>query len=272
MNDHLGYLHDHLEAAIESSARSRRILILLIAGSILVFVGFWNSRDASWITTHLRWAAEIEAQLKKPPVGRLSEEQVSINARADAYQIKNEADAKHFHQHLLELMAEHVMYLRIPILGLAFDINDLGTFSGLTFVVLLLWARFALWHEWNNLRLCFDESKPEDRHAVYRYLQMRQVLTIPPPLYRQDARERKLWDRLARGLFLMPAVVYSIVSIDDLKTEFTLPAASGKVAETSCEVLCLVIIFLLSASCIKLLLATSKAWREFASSVQSGEP
>src|SRR5262249_5811275 len=144
---------------VESSARSRHILVILIAASILVFAGFWNARDASWITTHLKWAAKIEAQIRHPPVGPPSEEQRKIQDRATAYQIENIGEAQHFHQHLLDLMAEHVLYLRVPILGLAFDVNDLGTFSGLAFLVLLLWARFSLWHELHNLRLCFAESK-----------------------------------------------------------------------------------------------------------------
>jgi len=271
MTNQLDYIRDHLQAAIESSARSRRILVLLIAASILVFVGFWNSRDASWITTHLRWAQEIESQFKRPPVGSLSKEQESVKKRAVAYQIENVEEAKHFHQHLLDLMADHVLYLRAPILGLAFDINDLGIFSGITFLV-LLWSRFSLWHEWNNLRLCFDESKPEDRHDVYRYLQMRQLLTIPPPLYQDERWERIFWDRLALGLFLMPAIIYGIIVIYDILTAFSLPAAEGKTVEIYCEVACLAFVISLSVLCVILLFDTDKTWRKFALDVRSGEP
>jgi uncharacterized membrane protein len=267
--DHLSYIRDYLEAATESSVRSRRILVLLITASILTFTAFWNSRDTAWILTRVQWAEKLEALLRKPQVSheRLSVEESRLMERAKYYHIETLDDAKHFHEHLLDLMAEHVLYVRVPVLGVAFDINDLGVFSGITLMVLLLWCRFALWHERRNLELCREQAKPEDAEAAYRYLAMRQLLTIPPRL--KDPKDARIWALLVLVLFCLPALIYAVVVGYDLLYSDFLPAAIGLYTDLIVEVLCLVVVLVLSLLCMLLLSSIHKTWNKFAEDIRN---
>ncbi len=272
MSDHIYYIRDYLLAATESSIRSRRILVLLIIASILIFIAFWNSRDSSWVLTHVQWAEEIETLFRQPQAHSkaLSDGEKRIQARAGDYHIESAEDAQHFHEHLLDLMAEHVIYVRVPVLGVAFDINDLGIFSGITLMVLLLWCRFALWHERRNLQLCMAESRPKDRKAVYRYLAMRQLLTIPPRL--ADEKTARIWGWLVLALFCLPALVYCLVVGDDLLFSGGLPDTAGLAIDLIGEVLCLAVVIALSVLCVRLLLAIHATWDEFAEGARQPQP
>ena len=265
MPDQLDYFRDYLEAATDSSLRSRRILVLLLATSILVFIAFWNSRDSGWILTHVQWAKEIENVLTKASASTnpLSIDEKLIKARADVYQIENIKEAQHFHQKLLDLRAENVLYIRIPILGVAFDINDLGVFGGLAMAILLLWLRFSLWNERHNLQLCMEEANPGDMKAVYRYLSMRQLLTIPPSLGDTEKLER-VWRWLARGLFSLPALAYGLVVGYDLLYSASLPPTGGLTVDLWVEGFGLLIVAGLSALAIHLLGDIDSLWEEFA--------
>lgn len=91
---------------------------------------------------------------------------------------------------LQQIMANRVMGVSIPVLGVVFDINDLSLISGVTFVILLSWFHFALRRQNKNIRHVFyiaeqaDLSEREDPvnclSAAYFLLAMTQVLTIPP--------------------------------------------------------------------------------------------
>jgi hypothetical protein len=187
----------------------------------------------------------------------------AIKARADVYQIENVKEAQHFHQKLLDLRAENVLYIRIPILGVAFDINDLGIFGGLAMAILLLWLRFSLWNERHNLQLCMDEANPGDMKAVYRYLSMRQLLTIPPSLGGTEKLEG-VWRWLARGLFSLPALAYGLVVGYDILFSASLPPTVGLIVDLWIEGFCLLIVAGLSALAIHLLGDIDSLWEEFA--------
>jgi len=274
MDEYTGYIRDYVQAATESSARSRRILVLLLIASILVFIAFWNQCDSSWARTHVQWAEEIETLIRQRQdqalPKQLSDKQKRILARAEDYHIENTGDAQHFHEHLLDLMAERIIYVRIPILGIEFDINDLGIFSGITLTVLLLWCRFSLWHEKRNLELCMNESTSENRKSVYRYLAMRQLLTIPPKL--ADEPPTKIWGFLVLVLFCLPALVYSLVVGDDVLFSGGLPKMKGLATELICEILFLVVIVALTSLCVQLLLAIHETWGRFVEDVRPPRP
>ena len=259
MPDQLGYFRDHLEAATESSIRSRRILVLLLATSLLVFIAFWNSRNSGWILTHVQWAQKIEKVLAKTSTSTnsLSDDENLMKKKAGIYQIENVEEAKHFHQKLLDLRAENVLYVRVPILGFAFDINDLGYFGGLALAILLLWLRFALWHERHNLQLCMEEANSGDMKAVYRYLSMRLLLTIPPSLASTEKLER-VWRWLARGLFSLPALAYGLV------VGYDLLFSDALTYDLWIEVLFFLIVAGLSALAIHILWDIDSVWEKFA--------
>lgn len=271
MDEYTGQIGDYLQAATESSVRSRRILVLLLIASILIFIAFWNQCDSSWARTHVHWAEEIETLLRQKEENalpkKLTAHQESIEELAKGYHIESAEDAQHFHEHLLDLMAERIIYVRIPILGIEFDINDLGIFSGITLAVLLLWCRFALWHERRNLQLCMNESTPENRKSIYRYLAMRQLLTVPPRLANEPPT--KIWGVLVLALFCLPALVYSLVVGDDVLFAGGLPKMAGLAIELFGEILFFAVIVVLTALCVQILFDIHATWDKFAEGVRS---
>jgi len=48
------HLSPFLEATIASSARFRRVLIVLIVTSVLAFCAFWNARPGSWLNSRVQ--------------------------------------------------------------------------------------------------------------------------------------------------------------------------------------------------------------------------
>ena len=88
---------------------------------------------------------------------------------------------------LQKIRAEQVGQVQVPVLGISFDVNDLGILGGFAFIVLLTWVNYSLWHHSNNLKLAFDFARELDTkggqrllYYTYQNLAMRQVLTIPP--------------------------------------------------------------------------------------------
>jgi hypothetical protein len=109
---------------------------------------------------------------------------------------------------------EYVALVRIPFFGIVFDVNDLGLLGGFTFVVVLMWFRFSLWREYNNLRTTFREVKSEHLKICYMTLAMNQVLTVPPALSQNQPRE-KPWGTVVRLLYFLPVIIQLTIFLYD---------------------------------------------------------
>src|SRR3954470_23866376 len=93
-----------------------------------------------------------------------------------------------------KLRLERELFPHIPILGITFDVNDLGLFCGMAYVLLLLLLLFSLMREHEHLHLALfkvrrlhDDSRNrgggESRaNYLYHALAMSQVLNSPPTL------------------------------------------------------------------------------------------
>ena len=81
---------------------------------------------------------------------------------------------------------ETTQQIRIPIIGLSFDVNLLCIFSGLFFSVIYFLLFHARARERKNLTLVFELSSSKninhDKTRLYQFLTMQQVLTIPPSI------------------------------------------------------------------------------------------
>jgi hypothetical protein len=223
-------LDDDLRASAASSARARFVLLILTISSIIVFCSFWNARQRSWINSRPRRFRDAE-QLRvwdKPG-----------SAVRDAGDQRSYEDAKRFLDargirygkeviktglaNLQRIQLEDVELVRAPLLGFAFDVNDLGVFGGITFVVVLMWFYYSLRTELRNLNLVFTRMREFDgsvQQRCYQLLAMGQVLTIPPSLEhsKRSSPSEKFWRFLPRVLFLVPVGVQLTVPTDDVLT------------------------------------------------------
>ncbi|HEY0514831.1 MAG TPA: hypothetical protein VGH73_23240 [Thermoanaerobaculia bacterium] len=142
--------------------------------------------------------------------------------------IASKENANAYAEKLYEAYVNNMLYVRVPVLGILFDVNDLGLITGVTFFVLMLVMSFYTHRAHENLSLCmwkvrelaekekcFDlpGSKP---NLLYHALAMQQVFTIPPTL----ARWRNNWvfRRAHYSLFLLPFLTQLAVMMNDVNT------------------------------------------------------
>lgn len=208
------FIKEYLAAVSASSTRARYVLILMILASVVVFSAFWNSREGSWVTSRLDCIAAAE-QFKAGKIGR--DEYERGKECAENYNLDSVDEAIAMHEELRRTMVDNVLTVHVPILGMRFDVNDLGMLGGFAFAVLLLWFRFALWQEQENLRRVFAHVPKENKKEVYIALAMHQVLTVPPNLDGKP-RDEAVWGYLVLGLLFLPFLVEATVFFHDCMT------------------------------------------------------
>jgi hypothetical protein len=306
-------IKQYIEAATDAAERSRRVLIVLITASVLTLVATWNSREDGWFdeSYNLVKAASIlitennkPISLNDPEIIALSEgDKTNLYERAEQYlkqsHITKREDVQKILDSLASQRAEHLAMVRMPFFGVGFHINDIGIFAGLTFAVVLLWFRFSLVREVNNLRRAFHKAGKQDEAQAeangrdgsgehqqlqfcYDMLAMRQVLTTPKmlPLVEKNTslgRLRRSWHRLswhrqmfwfliAKSLFLLPVLVHIIVMINDhasMELGRIVSPSNTDIVLTASWIL-LVSILILTALCYVLVFNAHTTWKEAA--------
>lgn len=283
-------LDQYIETCAASATRARTILIVMISTSVLTFFAFWNTLGDAWLTQRLNkataalrlfdpkgdgWLPEFEARKKFYAV-----EGVSFEEAKNFIQLRKIDDRellKDYIQTLREIQAQQVTTLHAPFFGVSFDVNDLGKFSGFTFFVVLLWLRFSLVRELNNLTETFYEAKnlgDDYRRHCYNLLAMRQMLTVPP--MRHQSKEAppnvsgwSFWRIFSGGLFVLPIIVYSLLVWHDIKTLYLAESVSQKSADILLfsNLVFLSVIAALTHLCLQLSRKIDKQWREEATNL-----
>ncbi|HEX8853267.1 MAG TPA: hypothetical protein VF754_07255 [Pyrinomonadaceae bacterium] len=221
---------EYVKAATSSSDRARAIMIVLVTASVLVFTALWNTgimdTGGGWMDKRIevRSAALQLFNLNfNPADSSLSDEERELYGRAqeflsaagldktnDAHKARLTRDI----EKLQDLRSERIRMIHVPFFGVVFDMNDLGAFAGVTFVVVLLWMRFSLYRELRNLKLAFAKARERGQSkACYDLLAMNQMLTVTPT---PGQRLRPVWIVVAKLLFLIPALVYT----EQLRTDW----------------------------------------------------
>jgi hypothetical protein len=268
------------DAFIESVGRSRIIIVVIVFASVLALLANWNSWQGSWVKKRLA-IAKVAYVIETRPDTIETLQKINPEIYADACEfIKNRnfinAEAlSSYIDNLEKYLLENVLMLRIPIFGVMLDVNDLGPFGGLTFTIVLLWFRFHFWREYNNLkvvlRLAYQEAerlkRPELLNQYYRYIAMRQVLTVPRR-YRND--KDNPWGHIIYLLLLLPFLVQGSVVVHDISTY--------SVGAITCRVLTLVsilsgssfwlIIAFLTYNCLKLSKKIDNEWDKASTHVE----
>jgi len=179
-----------------------------------------------------------------------------------------------------KVRAEQLSQVQVPVLGISFDVNDLGMLGGFAFIVLLIWVNYSLWHQSTNIKLAFEfakelEKKGESRllYYTYRNLAMRQVLTIPPsPASDQTADTDSIKEWVQKGsklLYALPLAVQTTIVLYDWSTRQTgwevNPAGTNIVLFTGTLFWCLVAI--LTALCFYIWGRTYNTWNTVAEEI-----
>ncbi|MCU1283932.1 MAG: hypothetical protein JWO13_282 [Acidobacteriales bacterium] len=202
--------------ADEASKRCRWIIFLLQLGVVLVLASTWEQENLSWATLRLTtaqnavWILTCEPQsvyskglspADLPVTESARGHNDALDRRDFEYRCAQKltkadhdsavnyirqwnfslAEARKNEADLQQIMNTRVMAFTVPVLGIAFDINDLSLVSGLTFTFLLSWFQFSLRRQHDNIRQVFDfAAELKELPVAYDLLAMTQVLTVPP--------------------------------------------------------------------------------------------
>lgn len=128
---------------------------------------------------------------------------------------------------------ENSTLIRMPVVGITFDVNWLNFVSSLSFSIILFLLYYNLSRERKNLFLVFRvaELKHIDRLDFYQMLSMRQVLHIPASIdefvypdssasqeARLEAYVRRLSNWMARLPLYTPALIWILILVHDICT------------------------------------------------------
>ena len=275
-----------MEAAGAAGHRSRFVLLVLVFASVLSLSSFWTSRMNGWNDFRVGNAAGLLRTLTVPSdsvpdsLAICYERYCSMKSAADKDKYVNGEGSRfryalirhvgsykeleYYTNELMRLRMENVYWLRIPAFGSTFDMNDLGLVAGITFVVLLMWFRYALRSERNALRVVLLRAQsPDVLEQKYELLSMQQVMTVPPTRDELDSRESKVWAWMPLVLYFLPLSIQLAISYNDYKSKLygdTLdPVATTKLYILSGALI--VISAFLTMSCARIWLEMNEIWK-----------
>lgn len=198
-----------LASTEESSTRARRIAFFMQVAVILTCMAVWQQMEGTWLNRRLVVAQaakslldcekngtpkdQCKESLKKSFSSRKTwlrpaflfqpeppaDEQVT--AYIDQWHLTSEQAGKNV-ENLQQAMANRVLAVGIPVLGISVDLNDLSALSGFSFIILLSWFNFSLRRYRDNVHDLFRRTADHERASlpdVYDLLRMTQVLTVP---------------------------------------------------------------------------------------------
>ncbi|HEX4954988.1 MAG TPA: SRPBCC family protein [Thermoanaerobaculia bacterium] len=192
----------YLSSFASSSNTVRYILVALMVASLLLFGAHRNL--TSWFGKRIEVAREAAKERiwdSAVPCHDLTEKERAARHWADRKGFESAVHVQSYVDTLTEAHTEHLVLPKIPVLGIAFDANDLGFYGGITLMGLLLFLAVAMRRQHENLFLCLwwvrqvweKEAKdgkvqgndsPDQPHSranlLYHALVMSQQFAHPP--------------------------------------------------------------------------------------------
>lgn len=158
--------------------------------------------------------------------------------------------------------------IAVPFFGVVIDVNDLGLFSGITFIIILIMLRFSLNRELNNINHFFSVTQSsKNSNLYYDLLGMYQIFTvhvgINPASNSHSAKiKNPLWRYVPRLLLLLPVFSYIYVYLNDFSTliEGMINSASSTSFISISSTLFLLIISYLTFICLRILGRIERKW------------
>jgi hypothetical protein len=186
--------------------------------SVVMFVAEWNTTSDSWVPRRYERLKAMYSQMK-------TDKDVD---KATNHRISTLSELKNYIDKYQEARIERVLLVNIPGLGVTFDVNDLGDFCGIYYLLLMVLLIFSLVREHENLYLALFKVRRLHEHGraksdgestanyLYHALAMGQVLSSPPTLAQWDPPWIKT--RVLNAIFLAPAVIETYVVYQNWQT------------------------------------------------------
>ena len=128
-----GSIQKICEASNATSSSTRSVMYILLIINILSIIIILNTRDNNWSYSRLKNIHRSIVANQGDPT------------KLDSLRAVESA--------LIRNRVENVQTVKLPILGNAFDVNDLIIIVGFSFVILLVILRFTMMREVNNLKI-----------------------------------------------------------------------------------------------------------------------
>lgn len=257
-----------------SSDRGRYLMVVVIIASFFSMICWLDSREESWIAgrvTHARRAIQYQVWDPASPF-RSSKDFAALKHWAENYNLFTKELLTSYLSRLEEMESLSAYSVRIPILGISFDINDLGSVGGLCFLFLTLALLASTYREHENLYLCLwkvemvsrEEPRPDlggsQSNLLYHALAMAQVFANPPTLARW--RRNRLY-YLPYVIFFLPVIPESLILANDLATVDIGKALSRPATYISLgiQISCLVLGLVASVFCVLYERSAAIRWR-----------
>ena len=202
----------YLDSNTQASTRVRFVLTLLVTATILTAMGLLNSYKNSWMTKRLEtnfsysnWQSYIREKYK-------DDTNFEITDTSKAWQ--------EFRQSYYKAYIDNALNIKIPFFGVAFDINDLGLFSGIGLSAIFILLYMSLGNEISCLGLAFRslrfyidtyffdflnsaEAKKEVQKVVVKLHannELKYVQNFKSKLNRITSRKNSVYERLLKYL------------------------------------------------------------------------
>ncbi len=227
----------YLEANIESSKRTRIVLLALVMASVLALSGFLNSFKHGWASQRLQRIIDPnsnysqkylytdsagqkskhgDAKATAPSINADSSNIREVSQKYSLQKNTREDQYRSLYDAFIHSFIENTFTIRVPFFGINFDVNDLGLLGGLALSVILFLLRYSLARELDNLTFSFRLSENENAlQPFYHLLAMRQVLTIPPRTGNEDVKRLNFIPKI---LLFFPLFVQTAVTLYDAYT------------------------------------------------------
>ncbi len=221
----IGELNLQTILKVENSSKTvRMILVFLLFACVILFIGFWNSLNFSWLGSRIKmheyqlmWYNYISKGTTPP---NLSKENTALFQKCKDFYKK-----KHYTKDILKAEIEYLenaklnntIFIKVPIFNVTFDVNDLGLIGGMSITIIYFLLLYSLINRYNQIDNAFHlikglKSKTEQKSA-YFLISMDQVLTL-----HRDIRKFKLVRLLPRTFYFYPILILLAIFINDLAT------------------------------------------------------
>ena len=201
-----------------------QILILGIA-AIMAFCGAWNSFKFGWFQSRvyvyqdtMKWYDNLNSG--NPPSNLTNEETKHFKKCLEVFNI-NKPSKSIIESELInyqQARTENIVLIKIPFLGICFDINDLGLFCGICFTLLyyLIFYTLLQRHYLINSTLVLIKTIKDvkERRNAYFVLLTNQILSME----KLDLRGYSILRLTPRLFYIIPVLVYIGILFYDLFT------------------------------------------------------
>lgn len=223
----------YLESLNAAGVRVRNIMLVLITASVLALSGIWSSFHFSWVNSFIATYSDLGSDarryadsLNQSPAASVGEfprlaEYFALRGLDSPWKNMGdddrlamistlesrftEAEARY-----LDLRADHQLFTQVPVLGISIDNNDLALFSGLSFLIILLWLRHALASEKRALDVYFEQAEFDCAKRRFDAASLQQVF-VAPKLGSQKRFRAGLIRKTTVILIVLPVVIQGII-------------------------------------------------------------